>query len=163
MSVNKIMLVGHLGQDPEKRTTPSGATVTTFSLATNERFKDRDGQQQEKTEWHNIVTWNRLADICAEYLHKGSQVYIEGKIQTRKWQDQSGQDRYTTEIIASQLQMLGSKGGRSDPYDAMPDLDARPGKQQPAARKGSWGAQTNKDDSFPDDFNSSVIDDDIPF
>ncbi|MBW6474476.1 MAG: single-stranded DNA-binding protein [Anaerolineaceae bacterium] len=152
MSVNKIMLVGHLGQDPEKHTTPSGVSVTTFSLATNERFKDRDGQQQEKTEWHNIVAWNKLADICAEYLHKGSQVYIEGKIQTRKWQDQSGQDRYTTEIIAGQLQMLGGKPDRG-----------QPSKQPPAARKDSWSAQPNKDDSFPDDFNSTVIDDDIPF
>ena len=154
MSINKVILVGNLGKDPERRSTPSGAVVTTFTMATSERYKDRTGQQQDKTEWHNIVAWNKLAEICAEYLHKGSQVYIEGKIQTRKWQDQSGQDRYTTEILANQLQMLGGKGGKSDSYDAMPDLDSKPVK--PAV---------NKNNAFPDDFDQPIInpDDDIPF
>ncbi len=148
MSVNKIILVGHLGKDPEIKTIPSGAKVASFSMATTERFKDRDGQQQEKTEWHNVVAWDRLADICAEYLHKGKQVYLEGKIQTRKWQDKDGNDRYTTEIIASQMQMLGSKA----------ESESRP-VNQPSKQKNTWEAEPNKDDSFPDD----NMDDDIPF
>src|SRR5512133_3654710 len=109
MSVNKAILVGNLGKDPELRYTPSGAAVATFSLATTERFKGRDGQMQEKTEWHNIVVWRQLAEICGKYLHKGKQVYIEGRIETRKW-EKDGVTRYTTEIVADQMQMLGSKG-----------------------------------------------------
>jgi len=149
VSINRIILVGHLGQDPEKRYTPSGAAVTTFTLATNERYKDRNGDQQDKTEWHNIVAWNNLAEICAEYLHKGKQVYIEGKIQTRKWQDKDGNDRYTTEIIANQMQMLGSKA----------ESDSRPA-HQPSKQKNTWDAQPNKDDSIPDDKWS---DEKVPF
>jgi len=107
MSVNKAILVGNLGKDPELRYTPTGTPVATFSLATSEKFKDRDGQPQERTEWHNIVAWRGLAEICDKYLHKGKQVYIEGKIQTRKYQDRDGVERYITEIIAGQMQMLG--------------------------------------------------------
>lgn len=109
MSVNKVILVGNLGKDPELRYTPSGTAVATFSLATTERFKDRDGNRQEKTEWHNIVAWRQLAEICGKYLHKGKQVYIEGKIQTRSYDDRDGNKRYTTEIVVDQMQMLGSK------------------------------------------------------
>jgi len=109
MSVNKVILVGNLGKDPELRYTPSGAAVATFSLATTERYKDRDGNRQEKTEWHNIVAWRQLAEICGKYLHKGKQIYIEGKIQTRSYDDRDGNKRYITEIVADQMQMLGSR------------------------------------------------------
>ena len=109
MSVNKVILVGNLGKDPELRYTPSGTAVATFSLATTERYKDRDGNRQEKTEWHNIVAWRQLAEICGKFLHKGKQVYIEGKIQTRSYDDRDGNKRYITEIVADQMQMLGSK------------------------------------------------------
>ncbi len=122
MSVNKVILVGNLGKDPELRYTSSGTAVATFSLATSERYKDRNGEQQEKTEWHNIVTWRNLAEICGKYLHKGKQVYIEGRIQTRSYDDRDGNKRYMTEIVADQMQMLGNKGddagrGRGDDFD----------------------------------------------
>ncbi len=105
------MLIGNLGADPEVRFTQAGAPVATFTVATTERWTDKEGQKQETTEWHRVVAWRKLAEICGEYLHKGSKVYIEGKIQTRKWQDQNGNDRYTTEIVARDMQMLSPKGG----------------------------------------------------
>lgn len=117
MSVNKVILVGNLGKDPELRYTASGTAVVSFSLATTERYKDRDGAQQEKTEWHNIVAWRQLAEICGKYLHKGKQIFIEGKIQTRSYDDRDGNKRYITEIVADQMQMLGRAGddsGRSN-------------------------------------------------
>lgn len=110
--VNKVILIGNLGQEPETRYMPSGSAVTNIRLATNESWKDKEsGEQIDRTEWHRIAFFNRLAEIAGEYLHKGSQVYIEGRIRTRKWQDKEGQDRYTTEIIADQMQMLGSRAG----------------------------------------------------
>ena len=116
-SLNKIMLIGRLGKDVELRHTASGTPVATFSLATSEKTKNKSGEYEEKTEWHNIVLWQKQAELAAEYLAKGSQVYIEGRIQTRKWQDKDGNDRYTTEIIGDRLQFLDSKpkteGGRS--------------------------------------------------
>ena len=108
-SVNKVILVGRLGKDPELKYTPSGAPVAKFSLATDDSFKDKTGEKQEHTEWHNIVAWNKLAEICGEYLTKGKLVYIEGTIRSRQWQDQSGNKRTSYEIIANQMQMLGSK------------------------------------------------------
>jgi len=111
--INKAILIGNLGADPEIRYTQNGTQVATFRLATTERRKGPDGQIQENTEWHRIVAWQRLAEICGEYLHKGSRVYIEGKIQTRKWQDQNGVDRYTTEIVAREMKMLSPRGSDS--------------------------------------------------
>jgi len=108
--LNKVMIIGNLGADPEIRHTQGGDPVATFNIATTEKWKGKDGQQQEQTEWHRVVVWRRLAEICGEYLHKGSKVYIEGKIQTRKWQDQNGNDRYTTEIVAREMKMLDSRG-----------------------------------------------------
>jgi len=109
--VNKCLLVGNLGKDPETRYAPSGSAVTNFSLATSEQWKDKQtGDQQERTEWHRVVCFGRLAEIAAEYLRKGSQVYIEGKLRTRKWKDQGGQDRWTTEVVADEMQMLGRTG-----------------------------------------------------
>ena len=110
--INKVILVGNLGQDPETRYMPSGGAVTNVTLATSESWKDKQtGQPQERTEWHRVVFFNRLAEIAGEYLKKGSKVYVEGSLRTRKWQDQSGQDRYTTEIVAAEMQMLDSRGG----------------------------------------------------
>lgn len=109
--VNKVILVGNLGNDPEVRYMPNGNAVANLSLATSESWKDPQGQMQERTEWHRLTMYRRLAEIAGEYMKKGSQIYVEGKLQTRKWQDQSGQDRYTTEIIVDQMQMLGGRGG----------------------------------------------------
>ena len=123
--INKAILIGNLGADPEVRYTQSGTAVATFNIATTERWKGQDGQMQEQTEWHRIVAWAKLAEICGEYLHKGSKVYIEGKIQTRKWQDKDGVDRYTTEIVARDMKMLSPKGegGRQGAYQEPPFPD----------------------------------------
>jgi len=151
--VNKVILVGNLGKDPETRYMPSGSAVTNLTLATSESWKDKQsGEQQERTEWHKIAMFGRLAEIAAEYLRKGSQVYIEGKLRTRKWQDKEGKDRWTTEIVADEMQMLGSKGGGGA---------AREGAAAPAAAGGSSGggrAAVNDSGAPPGDF-----DDDIPF
>lgn len=110
--INKVILVGNLGADPETRYMPSGGAVTNIRVATSESWKDKQsGDQQERTEWHSIAFFGRLAEVAGEYLRKGSQVYVEGKLRTRKWQDKSGNDRYTTEVIANEMQMLGSRGG----------------------------------------------------
>ncbi len=112
--INKVILVGNCGQDPEVKYMPSGGAVTNITVATSESWKDKNtGQQQERTEWHRIVFFNKLAEIAGEYLRKGSKVYVEGSLRTRKWQDQSGQDKYTTEIAGSEMQMLDSKGASS--------------------------------------------------
>ena len=113
--INKVILVGNLGNDPEHRVLPSGGGVTNVSIATSESWRDKNtGEQQERTEWHRVVFFNRLSEIAAEYLRKGSKVYVEGSLRTRKWQDQSGQDRWTTEIVAQEMQMLDSRGAMQD-------------------------------------------------
>ena len=118
--INKVILIGNLGADPEMRYTPSGTAVATLSLATSRRWKDKDGSQQDETEWHRVVVWAQSAEFCGNYLAKGSKVYIEGRLQTRKWQDQNGNDKYTTEIIANTVQNLtprsdGGGGGFQEP------------------------------------------------
>lgn len=119
--VNKVILVGHLGADPETRYMPSGGAVTNVRLATSEGWKDKtSGEQQERTEWHNVAFFGRLAEIAGEYLRKGSQVYVEGRLRTRKWQDREGHDRYTTEIIANDMQMLGGRPGAGAPAKSTP-------------------------------------------
>jgi single-strand DNA-binding protein len=113
--INKVILVGRLGADPEVRYTPSGVAVANFNIATSEQWKDKDsGKKREHTEWHRIVAWRRLAEVCGDYLKKGSQVYVEGKLQTRSWEDRDGNKRYTTEIVIKQMQMLGSKSSYSN-------------------------------------------------
>ncbi|WDN91043.1 single-strand DNA-binding protein (plasmid) [Desulfosarcina sp. BuS5] len=112
--LNKVMLIGNLGQDPETRYTQDGRAVSNFSLATNMKWKNKEGDQQEQVEWHRIVVFGNLAEICEKYLKKGKQVYIEGRIQTRKWQDDDGNNRYTTEVVANQMKMLGNNG-KSEP------------------------------------------------
>jgi len=148
--VNKAILIGNLGNDPDMRYTASGAAVANISIATAESWRDKEsGEQQERTEWHRVVAFGRLAEIIGEYLRKGSQVYIEGRIQTRKWQDKEGQDRYTTEIVANELQMLGGKGGGSANYESAPQQQSSAPAPQAAAPASPAPA---------DDF-----DDDIPF
>ena len=127
MGVNKVILLGNLGSDPELRYTPSGVAVANFNLATNERWPDKEGNMQEKTEWHRIVCWRKLAEIAGEYLKKGSPVYLEGKLQTRNWEDQNGVKRYQTEVIASNLQMLGRRGeGDSSPTENFSESEIPP-------------------------------------
>ncbi len=149
--VNKVILVGNCGKDPDTRYTPSGSAVTNISIATSEQWTDKQsGQKQERTEWHNVVFFNRLAEIAGEYLRKGSQIYVEGSLRTRKWQDKSGNDRYTTEIVASEMQMLGSRGaGGGDYAPAQQSSNKNYAPQNDAAP-----AAAPVDDSF---------DDDIPF
>ena len=152
--VNKVIIVGNLGQDPETRYMPSGSAVTNFTVATNESWKDKQtGEQKDRTEWHRVAMFNRLAEIAAEYLRKGSQVYIEGKLRTRKWQGQDGNDRYTTEIIADEMQMLGSRGdgGGGGNFGGGSKGGGKGGRSQGGG--GSAPPQPG-----PDDF-----DDDIPF
>lgn len=145
-SVNKVILVGNLGKDPESRVTGSGESVCTFGIATTETWRDKaTGDKKEVTEWHKVVAYGKLAEIAGQYLRKGSQVYIEGKIKTRKWQDNNGQDRYTTEITASALTMLGKKG------------DDEGERQQPKQQ----GASPNQRNEAVPPFND--LDDDIPF
>jgi single-strand DNA-binding protein len=130
--LNKVTLIGNLGKDPELKYTNSGVAVATFSLATSDSWKDQEGNMQERTEWHNIVAWRKLAEICGQYLKKGSQCYIEGKIQTRTYNDKEGVKKYITEIVADQLLMLGGGGGRqaAEPSDSIPMPEPAPSKDE---------------------------------
>ena len=154
--INKVILVGNLGNDPEVKYMPSGGAVTNFSLATTDSWKDKtSGERVDKTEWHRVVFFNRLAEIAGEYLKKGSQVYIEGALRTRKWQDQGGQDKYTTEIVGSEMQMLGSRSGGSGSFDQ----SAAPQSSQPARPSP---AQNKPAQAAPAPQNFDDFDDDIP-
>lgn len=145
--VNKAILIGHLGQDPQTRAMPSGKTVVNLRLATSEQWRDKQtGENREATEWHNVVMFDRLAEIAAEYLRKGSQIYVEGRIRTRKWQDREGQDRYTTEIVANEMQMLGGRGGADRGTAAAPDRARTP---EPAASTETAGVAESFDDDIP--------------
>lgn len=139
--VNKVILIGNCGQDPETRFSGAGAAITNVSIATSESWKDKNtGEPQERTEWHRVVFFNRLGEIAGEYLKKGSKVYVEGSLRTRKWQDKSGQDRYTTEIVASEMQMLDSRGDASQGGDSQFSGGSRPAAkspQQPATASGT--------------------------
>lgn len=140
--INKVIIVGNLGADPDSRAMPSGNAVTNISVATSESWNDRDtGEKQEKTEWHRVVFFNRLAEIAAQYLKKGSQVYVEGKLQTRKWEDKEGNERWTTEVVANQMQMLGDRMNNDMSNDNAPS------------------SQSSSDN----DFSTDEFDDDIPF
>ena len=128
--VNKVILIGNLGADPELRYTPSGAAVATLSVATNEVWKDNDGNQQQRTEWHRVILWRKLAEVAGQYLSKGSQVYIEGRLRTRSWEDKDGVKRYTTEIIGNNMQMLGKKDANGPVPDApLPEAPGEPTNQ----------------------------------
>ena len=180
--VNKVILVGNLGNDPEVRYMPNGNAVANLSLATSESWKDQQGQVQERTEWHRLTMYRRLAEIAGEYLKKGSQIYVEGKLQTRKWQDQQGQDRYTTEIIVDQMQMLGGReggqGGHGGGYQQRPQGGQQGGgygggnqnygggnqggnyQQPPQQQRPQGGQNQQKPPMAEPDFD---FDDDIPF
>lgn len=156
-SVNKVLLVGHLGRDPETRYMPNGDAVTTVSLATSESWKDRNsGERQEKTEWHRVTFYRRLAEIAGEYLKKGSMVFVEGRLETRKWTDKEGKDRYSTEIIASEMKMLGSRAGSGAPPHEGSDEG---GGGRPAAKAAAGGAKPSAKGSG----GIADMDDDIPF
>jgi single-strand DNA-binding protein len=144
-SVNKVIIVGHLGKDPETRYSPDGGAITNISVATSEQWKDKaSGEKQERTEWHRVVAFQRLAEIMGEYLKKGALVYIEGKLQTRKWQDKQGADRYSTEIVAERLQMLGKKDS-----DAPAEQREAEHGSKPQAAKKTGGKFDDMDDDIP--------------
>jgi single-strand DNA-binding protein len=153
--INKVILIGHLGADPESRAMPSGMTVANLRLATSEGWKDKQtGEQQERTEWHNVALFGRLGEIAAEYLRKGSQVYIEGRLRTRKWQDKDGRDRYTTEIIGEEMQMLGGRGGGGGGAagGGGGSYSQAPARAEPQDNVGAGAGATREE-----------FDDDIPF
>ena len=166
--INKVILIGNLGRDPETRYTQGGSAVTNLRIATAESWKDKQtGEQQERTEWHSVVCFARLGEIAGEYLRKGSKVYIEGRLQTRKWQDKEGHDRYSTEIVANDMQMLDSRGG-ADSGDAPPMRQSGGAPRNQSARSNERGndrgdsrAEPQYDSSATSDF--ADIDDDIPF
>ncbi len=167
-SINKVILVGNLGQDPEVKYMPSGGAVTNISIATTDTWKDKaTGEKKENTEWHRVVFFNRLAEIVGEYLRKGSQVYIEGNLRTRKWQDQNGVDKYTTEIVAREMQMLGGRaGGSSDFAPQQQQSQQQPQQaQQQGGQQGGGAPQQSapqqQQSAPPQNFDN--FDDDIPF
>ncbi len=153
--LNKVLLIGHLGRDPEIRYTPGGLAIANFSLATSEAYTTKDGNRETRTEWHRIVAFGRLAEICGEYLNKGSMVYIEGRLQTREWEDRDGNRRWTTEIVMTNMQMLDKKGAAVLPEEAAlpPEADI----------PGSSDTGQNSKNSAPDTSSKSPDDDDIPF
>ena len=161
-SVNKVILMGNLGRDPEVRFMPNGEAVCNFSIATTDSWKDKAGEKQERTEWHNIVMYRRLAEIAGEYLKKGRPVYIEGRLQTRKWQTKEGQDRYTTEIIADSMQMLGGRDDNSSSQSSAPQKD----DFNQAPDRASSNESQSESDSVSSNSGASSFDefeDDIPF
>ena len=160
--INKVILVGNIGGDPEVRYMPNGNAVATISVATSETWKDKEtGNKQERTEWHRVVCFNRLGEIVGEYVRKGSKLYVEGSLRTRKWQDQQGQDRYTTEIVASDIQMLDGKGQSSGGYDDSQSMSQEPQQGAPARRpqpaQAAKASQAAAQEAFEE------LDDDIPF
>ncbi len=144
--INKVILVGNVGRDPEVRTTPSGQQVAKFSLATSENFTNKSGERQERTEWHNILVWGKLADLCRQYVQKGRQLYVEGRLQTSSWQDQQGQKRFRTEIVAQTIQFLG-----------------RPGERQSVPEGGPGGAEPDYIEPSDSSTGAFAADDDLPF
>lgn len=168
--VNKVILIGNLGQDPEIKFMPSGGAITNISIATSETWKDKQtGQPQERTEWHRVVFFNRLAEIAGEYLKKGSKVYVEGSLRTRKWQDQQGQDRYTTEIVANEMQMLDSRGPdhqgetHTQDYGGGYSQPTQRSQQAPRSQPANSAPSTPQSAPPPNAGGFDGFDDDIPF
>lgn len=156
--INKVILIGNLGRDPELRYMPSGGAVVNITLATSETWKDKSsGESKERTEWHNVVFFNKLAEIVAQYLKKGSRVYVEGSLRTRKWQDKDGQDRYSTEVVANDMQMLDARGGSSEGGSRNSNQFSAPRQTEnrPPSAAGEHASASPLDDEFEDD--------DIPF
>ena len=152
-SLNKVMLIGRLGQDPEVRYTQSNTAVATLNLATNERYRDSNGEYQDRTEWHRVVAWGRTAEVCQQYLSKGSLIYVEGPLQTREWEDNQGQKRYTTEVKALQMTMLDSRGGNGGGMGSVPSAPASNTASSTPSSESGVNKTVNLDD----------IDDDLPF
>lgn len=165
--INKVILVGNLGQDPEIRYMPNGGAVANITIATSESWRDKQtGEQKERTEWHRVVIFGKLAEIAGEYLRKGSQVYIEGQLQTRKWQDQSGQDRYTTEVVVNiggVMQMLGGRQGSGEGQSAQQSSWGQPQQPQQSQAQASRPAQQQNTAPMPQNEPPMDFDDDIPF
>jgi single-strand DNA-binding protein len=164
-SVNKVILIGNLGKDPEMRYMPSGDAIANLRIATTDKFKDRNGEMQEVTEWHSVAFFGKPAEICGQYLKKGSSIYVEGSLRTRKWQDKDGNDRYTTEIRGDRMQMLGGRsgggGGMAD-YDAAPPMDSAPApRAKPSGGAGGGSSGGSPGGSSGGGFGD--LDDDIPF
>ncbi len=159
MSVNKVILIGRLGKDPETRYMPNGEAVTNATLATSENWKDKSGVKQEKTEWHNLTFYRKLAEIAGEYLKKGSMIYVEGKLQTRKWQDKEGKDRYTTDIIVNEMNMLGGKSTGGS-FEVVEEQQSAPQRSAPAAPRTAPPAASS---SASQGRSFDNFDDDIPF
>lgn len=158
--INKVIIIGNIGQPPELKAMPNGSAVVTLSIATSERWKDKNsGEQQERTEWHRVVAFNRLAEICGQYLQKGSKVYIEGSLRTRKWQDSTGQDRWTTEIVAKEMQMLDGKRDDSQ-QNRLNDNGSQPAYSAPQQQQA---APQHQNHPAPDHQSPPDYDDDIPF
>ena len=148
--INKVILIGNLGKDPEVRYSANGGAIANITLATSESWKDKNsGEQVDKTEWHRVVFFRRLAEIAGEYLKKGSKVYIEGKLQTRKWQDKDGQDRWTTEVVANEMQMLDSKGGGSSNFNQEPAMDSGMNSAPPQSAPAPAAVTNDFDDDIP--------------
>jgi single-strand DNA-binding protein len=158
-SVNKVILIGNLGKDPETRYKSNGEAVTNITLATTDTWKDREGNKQEKTEWHRVTFYRRLAEIAGEYLRKGRPVYVEGRLETRKWTDKSGADRYTTEIIANEMKMLGSKSDSS----SFEPANSGGGSAAPAAAAAAATSSSDKTDNSKSSGGFEDMDDDVPF
>jgi single-strand DNA-binding protein len=167
--INKVILIGNLGQDPETRSTPGGTTVTNLRIATSESWRDKaSGEMKEQTEWHTVVLWNKLGEIAGEYLRKGSQVYIEGRLRTRKWQDKSGNDRYSTEIVANEMQMMGGRGGGApsetrDSRDRTDEGSGEGGRSYAGESRGSSSSGGGASAPAGGAAGGGDFDDDIPF
>ena len=157
-SVNKVILIGNLGRDPETRYMPEGGAITNISIATTEKWKDKNGEMQEKTEWHRVAFFGKLAEIAGEYLKKGSQVYVEGRLQTRKWQDKDGADKYMTEVVANVMQMLGSRQGMGGG-----DREAAPERAGAGGGGGAGGAKPQGKPAAKPGGKFDDFEDDIPF
>jgi single-strand DNA-binding protein len=179
-TLNKVQLIGRLGQDPEMRTTPSGASVVNISLATSEYSKDQSGNRQERTEWHRVVFWNKLAEVVGQYCHKGSQIYVEGSLQTREWQDKDGNRRFSTDIVGRNLQLLDSKPqgqqqseGQQRPHNQNPPQHQQPhsyqdqqpsqGHQSTPGNAYARGRATGMSHQVPPPVDEPFMEDDVPF
>lgn len=164
--VNKVILLGNLGADPELKSTPSGQSVCSLRIATSEKYKDKDGNQQEKTEWHKVVVWGKLADLVNQFCKKGKQIYLEGKLQTRKWQDKDGKDQYTTEVVAENVKFLGGAGGASNEEGGgNSNRGGYGGRGGGSSGGGGYGRQSAPSRPAPVEDNGFAggSDDDIPF
>lgn len=157
--VNKVILIGRLGQEPELRYTGSGTAVCNLRLATDDSYRDSDDNLVERTEWHNVVAWARLAEICNEYLDKGSQIYVEGRLQTRQWEDRDGNTRYSTEVVARNVQFLDSRGGGGAPPEEAPEKQPFRGKDSGGGQGGDGSSSSQE----PDDDFEFEPDDELPF